>query len=84
MEKKHFVTRKVIGNKCYVCEGTGMTEEGKRIFSNMTKRGIITTGMGKCYKCKACNGTGIYKENHYYHTVTVKGQKICIDGDSLK
>jgi DnaJ-class molecular chaperone len=31
-------------------------------------------------KCKTCNGTGIYKENHYIHIVN----GIAIDGDSLK
>lgn len=36
-------------------------------------------------KCKACNGTGIYKEAQYYHIVTDKnGNKFCYDGETLK
>jgi DnaJ-class molecular chaperone len=31
-------------------------------------------------ECKTCNGTGIYKENFYYHIIN--GQ--CIDGDTIK
>jgi hypothetical protein len=31
-------------------------------------------------KCKVCNGTGKYKESHYYH---IFGNQ-CIDGDTVK
>jgi Zn finger protein HypA/HybF involved in hydrogenase expression len=35
--------------------------------------------------CPSCKGTGLYVENHYYHIVTnKKGQKYCIDGDTIK
>jgi len=36
-------------------------------------------------QCKACNGTGFFKDEVYFHIVTdKKGNKYCLDGDSLK
>jgi len=36
-------------------------------------------------KCKACNGIGKYKEEHYHHIVKAKnGQQYCFDGDTIK
>jgi len=35
--------------------------------------------------CRACDGTGLFKENFYYHIYIGKdGKKYCIDGDSVK
>lgn len=35
-------------------------------------------------KCKACKGTGWYKESHYYIYYTGKdGIKYCIDADGI-
>jgi len=35
--------------------------------------------------CKTCNGTGIYKENHYtLITTNSKGQQFAIDADTIK
>lgn len=36
-------------------------------------------------KCKACHYTGKWEESIYYHIVTdKKGNKYCIDGDTIK
>jgi len=35
--------------------------------------------------CLVCDRTGQYKDEIYYHVVTdKKGNKICLDGDSIK
>jgi hypothetical protein len=35
--------------------------------------------------CQACNGTGFFKDEIYYHIITdKKGNKYCLDGDTVK
>jgi len=44
---------------------------------------IHTKARHKC-TCVVCDGKGNYEETFYYHIITHKGQKYCIDGDTLK
>jgi len=59
------VIKKNLIQPCWKCEGTGM---------------MSVTPLRLIGKCKVCNGTGNYKENHYIYLTG----KYAIDGDTLK
>jgi hypothetical protein len=62
-----------------------------KIIKNVSKTPCYCCTDGLCGKarprksCPGCKGTGKYNETHYLHIVTDnKGNKIAIDGDTVK
>lgn len=60
------IIQKELKSECYKCNGTGSFG----YYGNDHELDI----------CDVCEGTGWYKENHYYFT----DNKICFDADTLK
>jgi len=59
--------------KCYICNGSGMTEK------------LLSENKAEFMACKTCDGTGIFKDNHYILiTEDDKGNKIAFPMDTIK